>query len=858
MNEMAPAEPESNTDSIEARLAAYRAHGVHDFDEAIDQAGQVRPHWRALLSDLASLPADQIASRSDRLHRRVRETGIDFDIFAHPNQPTQKWQLDLVPLLISPSEWRWLEKALNQRARLMDALLQDIYGQQRLLRDGMIPPELVFSDPTYLRPCLGMLPKAGPLRFFAADLARDANGSWRVVDNHAEALAGIGFAVANRVVHSHVAGDWFRRANAVRLSQFFQNMQSALTAHAGRENARIALLTPGPQHLDYFSHAYLARYLGYLLLEGPDLRTKGDRLHLKTLEGLKEIDLVIRCVDGRYIDPLELDPSGFHGTAGLLRVNRSHPRLVANAVGTAVIQNRGLGPYLARLSKELLGEDLLLPDARRHWLGDAKARRAVLDDLDRFIIRNAQEGTGRPGQAALGQEPSNLKPQERAHLMASIELAGAGLVAEEEFGLSQSPVIDGGRLLPRSFAIRFFIAQTANSFEVMPGGLAMSADSGRAVGLSTGDGHTRDVWVTSDSEQRQHVSLWRPMRENARVERSQRVIQSRVADDLFWLGRYHERADWTMRVLRGAYRRIEEDSGASDDLAGAYRTLIALLDVPASSPTPPQPTETDVERLCTQLIFGSESSRTLTLTCESLYRCANLARDRLSFEAWSTLSRFRPGDRFLKAVTRAAPTDVLDILDEGLASLAAFNGLMHENMTRNFGWRFMDLGRRVERALQMAELLNTILAQVTDEAEQTEHLAFLLETADCFITYRARYRFAPAFPLVLDLLMVDETNPRGIAFQLVQILDHVADLPKASQDAIRTPEQRLALDLLTQVRLADIEALRLVDADGRRSNLTQALGRLITGLPQLSDIISRRYFSLTEEQPHRVHTRLAH
>lgn len=849
MNQGAPAKLEPNED----HLAAYRLASAVGYDEAIDQGGNVRPHWQALLSAFFPLGSEKLASRAERLLRRVRETGIDFDIFAHPTEPAQNWRLDLAPVLISPSEWRKLEQALSQRARLMDAILHDIYGEQRLMREGLIPPELVFADPTYLRPCQGIVSNAGPLRFFAADLARDHNGQWRVIDSHSETLAGIGFAVANRVVHSHVTGDWFRHCNAVRLAPFFQNLQSALTTHAGRENARIALLTPGPQHQDYFSHAYLARYLGYLLVEGSDLRTKGNQVFLKTLEGLKEIDLIVRCVDGRFIDPLELDPSGLFGAAGLSRVARAHPRLVVNAVGSAVIQNRGFGPYLGRLAKAVLGEELALPDARRHWLGDEKVRRAVLDDLDRFVIRSAQEGTGRPGQAALGQEPRHLQQADREILSRTITVGGAGLVAEEEFGLSQSPVLEGNTLMPRAFAIRFYVVRTEHGFEVMPGGLAMSANPGRTVALSTVDGHTRDVWVLSDAEQRHHASLWRPMLENARVERSQRVIQSRVADDLYWLGRYHERADWTMRVLRGAYRRIEEDSGATEGLAAAYRILQALLD--ADLPRGARlalPGDDDVESLCARLICGQQGSRTLTLTCDSLYRCASLARDRLSFEAWSALSRFRPGDVFISNISHAPPSEILDSLDEGLAALAAFNGLMHENMTRNFGWRFLDLGRRIERAYNLCESIATLFSTVEDPEDETNALRLILELADSFITYRSRYRIDPSLPLVLDLLLLDETNPRSLAFQLTAASAHLDEFPGGHRGTTLPDDRRLLLAALTATRLADVEA---VAAPKGRGRLEKLMSEQLELLPELSNAIGRHYFNPTDDVPHRVQMR---
>ncbi len=421
-------------------LRAYQTTGGLAYDEMLDANGRVRPHWDALLAGLGGLSERERILRAARLDRRVRETGIAYDIFADPTKSSQRWQLDLVPIVFSHAEWRWLEAALVQRARLFDAILTDLYGEQQLMREGLVPAELVYSDGAYLRPCQGIVPNAGGLHFYAADLARDSSGQWRVIDSHTETLAGVGFALANRVVHTHVAGDLFKLCNSVRMAAYFRGVQSALTALCGRENARIALLSPGPHHEDYFSHAYLARYLGYLLVEGTDLRMKGSQVYLKTLEGLKQVDLIVRCAEGRAVDPLELDPGGFDGPAGLLRACRRSPRTVVNAAGSAVVQNRGLGPYLPRLAQHLLGEDLILPDAPRKWLGDQAAREHVLDNLDGLVIRTAQEGTGRPGQAALGHDARGLGEAERELLKREIGLYGARLVAEEKIGFSTAPV----------------------------------------------------------------------------------------------------------------------------------------------------------------------------------------------------------------------------------------------------------------------------------------------------------------------------------------------------------------------------------------------------------------------------------
>jgi len=846
-------------------LKRYR-HAAPTNDEMFDN-GAVRPHWGPLLSALGDLSEADRASRAAKLDRRVRETGIAYDIFADPNRSAQRWSLDLTPVVLPGPEWRWIEAALVQRAQLFDHLLADFYGRQETLRSGLVPAELVFHDPSFIRPAQGLEPKSGHLHFYAADLARGSDGRWVIIDSHTETLAGIGLALANRVVHTHVAGDLFNRCNAIRLAAHFQAIQAAITRHAGRDSARIALLTPGPHHEDYFSHAYLARYLGYLLVEGNDLRIKGDQVHLKTLEGLKPIDHIVRCIDGRQADPLELDPAGFAGPAGLMRAVREQPGLVTNAIGSAIVQNRGLGRYLPLLCRHYLGQDLMLEDAPRWWLGNKAARQHVLATLDNVLIRHAQEGTGRPGQAALGQVARGLGAEERDRLEREIALHGARLVAEETIRFSTAPALGPTGLTPRPFAMRLYVAKTADGFRAMPGGLAMTVDTERAVALSSPEGHTRDVWVVADTQQPPHVSLWRPTVETARVHRSQRVIQSRVADDLFWLGRYAERADWTMRVVRSSLRRVEEDAGPPTGRWAARKCLAVMLGADTAPTAPPAAAASattgarqqgttrgsEIERLSMALVARSDASRSLERTCEGIYRVAHLVRDRLSLEAWQTLSRFRPGDPWLRGIASATPVELMDMLEDGLQSVAAFNGLAHENMTRNHGWSFLDMGRRLERAYNLCEAIQALFVPVPGAEEEGSGLLLLLELADSFITYRSRYRLDPMLPLVLDLLLLDESNPRSLAYQLAAASRHLESLPDPKKGVSLADDRRLSLALLTAIQLADVEAIA---DESDRKTLSHLMQEQLRLLPELTNAISRHYFNLTDDGPMRVHTRI--
>ena len=578
-------------------------------------------------------------------------------------------------------------------------------------------------------------------------------------------------------------------------------------------------------------------------------------MFLKTLEGLKRIDLIVRCADGRDCDPLELDATSYYGPPGLVQACRKTPELVRNALGAAIVQNRGLGGYLARACRHVLGEELLVSETPRWWLGDPANRSHVLENLDRMVIRPAQEGTGRPGDAQYGRAAAALTEAELRTLAVEIDLNGNNLVAEERIGFGTTPAFTPAGLVPQPFALRVFVAATADGFTVMPGGLAMTIAPNLAVGLSAPEARTRDVWVIADGEMPPHRSLWQPTIETARVQRSQRVIQSRVADDLFWLGRYGERSDWIMRVLRSALQRLQEDNAPSDSQGAARTCLKALLlrdEIPGAAPLE-ETNRAAIERMARLLISAKNGKRTLDSTLDKLYRVASLTRDRLSLEGWRILSHFRPGADWRRAIVAATPETALDLLEDGLGWIAAFNGLMHENMTRNFGWAFLDMGRRIERAQNLSEAILPLFGEPLDREEETGRLVFLLELADSFITYRSRYRLDPMLALVLDLLLLDETNPRSLAYQLASISDHLASFPQSKQGASLTEERRLILSMLTSIRLADVERFA---TDETRVELQSAVLEQLHFLPELTTAVERRYFNLTEDRPHRVHTRL--
>ncbi|MDX2264041.1 MAG: circularly permuted type 2 ATP-grasp protein [Hyphomicrobiales bacterium] len=831
----------------------YGAHALR-YDELATPDGAIRPHWRVFCDEFRAIPSDRRMARVLRLNRLVRENGIAEDIFADAAQTAEPWRIDLLPVIFSAGEWAFLERAVIQRARLASAILADVYGPQTLLRSGDAPPTLIFSDGAYLRPCLNAPDPS--LDFYAVDLARAPDGSWRALDTHAETPAGSGFALANRVVHAQVASDLFRSVNGLRLAPFYQKLQSELLSRVNRDDPLIALLTPGPHHEDYFGHAYLARYLGLVLMEGGDMRVVGGRVYMKTLEGLKLIDLIVRCVEGASADPLEFSPSGFLGPVGLMQAVRKSPRLVSNMLGSAIVENRGLAQYLPALCKKLLGEDLALPDAPRWWLGDEASRAHAFANFNRMVIRRAREGTGRPGGAEFGRSPARMSQDAAAALRDEIVLNGATLVAEEPVGFATTPSWTPTGVRPAPYAVRLFAARFGGEYHVMPGGIALTVDAATGVSLSAADGNTRDVWVASPNEVNHHVTLMRPAIEVSSVQRSGKGLRSRAADNLFWLGRYTERADGTMRLMRAALTRMR-DEGAESRAGEAVRmALAAILDKDAGRKDDDkrEPLKA-VEDLVVTLMTSRDRAYSLPSTLESAHQVASLLRDRLSTEAWRALQSFETNPVWRGDAMPAGVTDIIDALDQGVATLAAFNGMVAENMTRNHGWRFLDIGRRLERASNLSELLLALFGQAHDDDSETSGLLFTLEAADSIITFRSRYLFAPVLALVLDLLLLDETNPRSVGFQLAAVDAHLSALPQASQSGVQTEEQRMILELLTRVRLAKVAQLAQTGPDGSRGEFRALFLHIVNTLPRLSEAITRRYFSLTEDELRRVYSR---
>src|SRR5712671_1875377 len=715
-------------------------------DEFIAPDGAQRAVWNRFFDAFATLAPAEIERRFGAADRHLREAGVTYRA---PGETADRlWPLSHLPLLIDETDWQQLTAGIAQRAELFERVLRDLYGEGRLVAEGAIPAAAIAGSSEYLRAVCGVKPPGGRyLHLYAADVGRGPDGRWWVLSDRTQAPSGAGYALENRLVLSRAFSNLYKSMNVERVAPFFEAFRDSLRASADRDEPRIGLLTPGQFSETYFEHATLARYLGFLLVEGDDLAVSGDRIHIRTVAGLKRLDVLLRRVDSNSLDPLELDASSQLGVPGLIDVVRKNGVVVANMPGSGVMEARALLGFLPSLSRRFFGEDLKMPHIATWWCGQKAAREEVLSRLDEVAIEGAYR-RGVPGFPGNGPVlAGELSRSERERLKAAINDRGIDYVGQELVRLSTTPVWDQGRITPRPFVLRVFAAATPDGWTIMPGGFCRIADQLDARAVSMGDGaRAADVWVVSDKTV-STASLLPPM-DTVRIRRIAGVLPSRAADNLFWLGRYLERAEATLRLVRALGTQQRDPGKGSSGLQQAaeriQRILVAWGAVSQASRT--QPAKIAGEALQSEERFGSALS-----LLRAAQRTATSLRERLSPDAWQVITEMT--ERLAQEVED--DDGVVSAAELTLQELASFAGLAQENMNRAAGWRFLEMGRRAELAINTVRFARQF---AFDEAGG-EDLDILLTLVDCQITYRSRYLVGPLLVPVRPLLVLDPHTP---------------------------------------------------------------------------------------------------
>ena len=811
------------------------------YDEMCSSPGMLRPHWQDLMQFLDETGGEELDRRHSEVQRLLQEEGVTYNAYDDSRNAQRHWLVDPIPLLMTGEEWSGLAAGMEQRSRLLNALMVDLYGPRTTIRQGWLPPELIYAYPGFLHACHQSLPTGSRwLIFHGVDLARGPDGVFRVYCDRSQSPSGAGYTLENRIILARALPMLYRDAPLRRLASFLETERATLAglARHNPEDPHVVLLTPGPNSPVYFEHAYLANYLSLSLVEGEDLVVRDGRVWLKTLGGLRPVDVILRLVFDAFCDPLELRGDSLLGIPGLLQAARGGHVAIANAIGSGLAENPGLAAFLPLLCQQLLGETLMLPSLPTWWCGASDARGYVLNNLDQLVVRSIL-----PGQPHW--EVARLDAAARAQLVNRIQATPHLFVGQESLPLSTAPVLEDGRLTPRPVMLRGFTVADGEGYRVMPGGLARvsSGLDTLQTALQQG-GISKDWWVLAPTPQK-HVSLLRQSYGPIFVTRDGGDLPSRVADNLFWLGRYSERLDSTARLLREAFGRLLEweqdntDERCLDDLLEALE-----IPVPPVAESPRARFFTLRQKLL-NLVVESDHSGSLHTIFGDMLRTGRAVRNHLGDDGWRLLNRIQ--QQIQQPVPGLGARQARELLEEDLMLVTAFCGLNNETMPHHQGWLFFDIGRYLERVLHTMTLFN--LAFITARNPGLPLWEVVLTITDNLTAYRRRYRSALHPRAIIDLLLFDEGNPRAIGYQLQRLQRNIRRLQRPNNSSpYRSAEERLILEATTILQLADIEALATLSQDSTHSSveLARLLEALNRPLLALSDALIHSHFSHAE------------
>lgn len=841
----------TSTPALNAAQSQQQSSGANPLDyrgradlleEACNPDGSIKPQWAYLLNGLRDMGPEALRERELKARRILRDDGATYDIYSMDGKSSSSWELDPVPHIIGSEDWANIERGLLERAELFNLVLRDLYGQRTLLRHGALPPEALFSHNGFLRACQDIrLPGEQELILHAVDMVRTRDGSMCVLSDRTQTPSGAGYILENRTVMSRVFPSLFRDSRVHRIANFYQRLRAKLASLSTSDEAPlIAVLTPGSQSEVYFEHAYLANYMGFPLVQSGDLLVRNGYLWMKSLDGLKRVDVLQRSVDDVLCDPVELRSDSRLGVPGLLEVVRSGRVAIANPLGSGVLENAIFLKYLPEISKCLLGREPRLASVQTYWCGDDADLKFVTENIRQLIIKPAFRGSG--VHSVWG---GDLGKEQLDALLATIQRNRYQIVAQPRLDQAYTPAFSDGRLEPRPTLLRTFSVATDSSYMTLPGGLTRigTRTDGRVISMISGS-PSKDTWITATEPERPVSRDAAPEVVRGAQHSALVSLPTRVVENLYWMGRYSERADACLRLLRTVFVLL---NGEEQITPNAQRILLrTVTQITATEPGFLAATDDMLKNPEPELLMvirDGQRAGSIKSTVNSLLSSADESKELLSTDTLRVITDLRDAlenlDRNLAAGLTSAPEEELNPLVTALAALA---GLMQESMIRGTGWRFMELGKRIERALQTIATLRALTTPVTEEADQSTLLTALLRSMEVLITYRQRSRERRGLELGLELVMMDASNPRSLLFQLTTLQHHIAELPKAGAlNEDLDEEERALLEAVTSLKLSRMSKLLEAKA-GKREEMDALLLKLEKLLKYFSRVLSDKHF----------------
>ena len=843
-------------------MASVKLHNLSSFplpeigyDETLAPNGEVKSEWQTLLQNLAHLGENDLVQRNQDLQRVLRENGVTYNVYEGHLATARNWNLDPVPWVLNGQDWLKVEKGLKQRAELLNFIFKDLYGPKKLLKAGLIPHELIFCHRGFLRPCDGISHATDyPLALYATDVARGPEGQMWVINDKTQAPSGMGYALENRTAMKRVLPEMYKAQPVRKISDFFNFYYQSLCqlAPKGKENPRIALLTPGEKNETYFEHAFLADYLGINLVQGYDLLVKDSCVWIKTIHGLEQIDILVRRVDDIFCDPLEFRSDSQLGVPGLLEAIRQGNVAMANPLGSGVLENSGLMPFLNNISKIYFGQDLILPTVATWWCGQAKELHYVLSHFGELIIKKIDRYSGSPTFM-----PSSMSRAERERLIKHIKHEPYLYVGQEKISFSTVPSLIGDVIEPRFSVLRSFAVADSSGYHIMPGGLTRtSPEKGNFIVSNQAGGASKDTWVLEESESSNHsvkITLSKPPKNYQRES-----LTSRMAENLFWAGRYSERVLATLRVMKTTLRYILENPTQEPFQMVKDRLLCSLTHLTMSYPgflgdekNPPCLPHPHLFELAQDenLVGG------LAFNTRNLIQAMQSVGGYLSNDTRRMVESLKDNALSIKKMKSTSFLSLSNALDKLYNALVSLLGFITESMPREQGWLMFQSGRKIERSSLIASLARATLVYKDHDFVQQQVLEAVLRSNQLISTYRYKYRTHLNLEYALQLLLFDENNPRSIAYQLQKLMIYLRNLTSDKEDAAFGKDQKLVLEAHTKLVLTDsAELLQEKSDDLIRKKLDALLADFTDLMIQCSIAINQKYFSHSSEMKNLILT----
>lgn len=824
---------------------------LNSTDEMWLQDGKIKEHWNPVYDYFNSLRPKNIKSLKQSILRLIHENGITYTSHGQSGSADRLWQLDPVPLVLSPEDWTKMESGLLQRAKLLNLVLDDIYGPRNLLREGLLPPELIFSHPEFLRPCCGV-PGSRELIQFAADMARGPDGRMWVINDRTQAPSGGGYALENRDVLNQLFPALIGQAKVRRLASFFRKLKATFQSLAPnhKEDPRIVILTPGSFAETYFEHAYLAAYLGITLVQGDDLTVRDNQVWLRSLAELEPVDVIVRRVDSSFCDPLAFRSDSFLGVPGLMNAVRAGNVALANPLGCGILENPGLMAFLPKICRFFFGHELELPSAATWWCGQKKELQYVLENADKLVIKSI--GRTPVLGSVFGAELSSTELDE---LRNRIKARPYQYVGQEAVSFSTMPCLTDKGLEQRHGVLRGMVAaigKGSGEYIAMPGGLTRGAGMNNTHSVSNSEGGvSKDTWVLAENSV-PYDTLWEDSNDPYELAHDERNLPSRAGENLFWAGRYAERAEGTARILRRSLRVYFSEvlQGMSIDGAQLQLMLDTLYAVTGGEVEEPQKHRNKkqqthpLEKKLIPFLRGSTIPGTLGFTLKAFSNSCFAVRDLWSYDSWRVIQTIETQRLNFENSKKRPLEKYLDDLNELLTQMMALVGLNLESMTRQAGWLMLDTGRRLERSQWLINVIQSMLVESKMETQLTSKLENLLAATGSLVTHQRRYRTQPRVETVLELILFDETYPRSVIYQLDRVQSHAALLPEKTSHSRLREDQKLLLQAITKLKLCDVSTLAHLDSEtSKREDLEELLKELTNIISGISEHLTLYYFS---------------